>query len=70
MILIWEILLKLESKQGDATAAVLHIDLGEDKKVYVEICLDFGKKERKKGFSNSGKLFTVCVKVPGCSEII
>ena len=43
-MLILEILLNLKSKQGDVTAAFLHADLGEDKKVYVKMPLGFRKK--------------------------
>ena len=46
LMLILEILLNLKSKQGDATAAFLHADLGEDENVYVEMPLGFSRISR------------------------
>ena len=37
LMLIMEVLLGLKSKQGDVTADFLHANLGEDKKVFVDI---------------------------------
>ena len=36
-MLILEVLLGLKSKQGNAIAAFLHVDLGEDEKVFVDM---------------------------------
>lgn len=44
MMLILEFPLKLQSKQGDFTAAFLYADLGEDEEVYVEMSFGFRKK--------------------------
>ena len=46
-MLILEVLLDLKSKQGDVTAAFLHVDLGEDEEVYVRM---------PRGFEQSGKI--------------
>lgn len=40
-MLILEILLQLKSKQGDVTAAFLHAELGENKKVYIVMPIGF-----------------------------
>ena len=36
-MIILEVLLGLNSKQGDVTAAFLHANLGEDEKVFVDM---------------------------------
>ncbi len=41
LMLILEILLQLKSKQGDVTAAFLHAELGENKKVYIVMPIGF-----------------------------
>ena len=43
-MLILEILLNFKFKQGDVTAVFLHVELGEDEKVYVKMPLGFRKK--------------------------
>ena len=45
-MLILEILLELKSKQEDITAAFLHTGLEEIENVFVEMLLDFGKKDK------------------------
>ena len=40
-VLILEVLLGLKSKNGDVTAAFLHADISDYKKVYVEIPIKF-----------------------------
>ena len=42
-MLILEILLELRSKQGDVTAAFLHVDLEENDEVYVKMLCGFEK---------------------------
>ena len=44
LMLILEVLLGLKSKQGDVTADFLHADLGEDKKVFVDMPRGFEAK--------------------------
>ena len=44
LLLILEVLLELQSKQGDVTAAFLHADLEEHEKVYVEMPTGFRQK--------------------------
>jgi hypothetical protein len=46
LMLILEILLQLKSKQGDATAAFLHGELGPDEKVMLRCLWVLGRKER------------------------
>jgi hypothetical protein len=43
MMLILEKMLYFKSKQGDVTAAFLHGELGEDKKVCIKMPLGFRK---------------------------
>ena len=45
LMLILEILLQLKSKQGDVTVAFLHAELGENKKVYIEMPIGFRQQD-------------------------
>ena len=50
-MLILEVLLGIKSKQGNVTAAFLHVNLGEDEKVFVDMPQGFevkGNNERNK----------------------
>ena len=44
ILLTLEILLRLESKQGDVTAAFLHADMGKDENINDDMPLGFRKK--------------------------
>lgn len=44
LMLILEVLLDLKSKQGDVTAAFLHAEVEDDRKIYVNMPLGFRKK--------------------------
>ena len=46
LMLILEVLLDLKSKQGNITAAFLHVDLGEGEDVYVKMRRGFEKMAR------------------------
>ena len=51
LMIIMEVLLGLNSKQGDVTADFLHVNLGEDEKVFVDMPQDLevkGKNVRNK----------------------
>jgi len=61
LMLILEMLLGLKSKQGDITAAYVHADVEEGKKIYVEM---------PRGFSSSRRLVMVCAKVQELSGSI
>ena len=47
-MLILEVLMGLNSKQGDITAAFIHAGIPDDKKVYIEMPIGF------ETFSNNG----------------
>ena len=46
LMLILKVLLGLKSKQGDMTAAFLHADLDEGKRVFVEMPHGFKQEEK------------------------
>ena len=60
---IIELLLSLKYNQGSVTAAIIHADIPENKKVYIEILRRFeylSKNGRKKGLKLKNMLYDIC----------
>ena len=60
---IIELLLSLKYNQGSVTAAIIHADIPENKKVYIEILRRFeylSKNGRKKGLKFKNMLYDIC----------
>ena len=63
LMLIPEVLLVSKSRQGDVTAAFFHIEIPENKKVYVELPRlfeQFSKNGNKKNFKLKKTLYGIC----------